>query len=65
MQDALILKLENEIKLKQKCMHYPNFRKLDRQVPVILLQEIRALKMQLKLLKQQKIKTIKRKYISE
>ena len=65
MQDALILKLENEIKLKQKCMYYPDFRKLDKQVPVILLQEIRALKTQLKLLKQQKIKSVKRKYISE
>jgi len=65
MQDALIQKLENEIKAKQKCMYFPDFRKLDKKVPVILLQEIRDLKTQLKLLKQQKTKAVKRKYISE
>jgi len=65
MQDALILKLENEIKLKQKCMYFPDFRKLDKKVPVILLQEIKTLKLQLKLLKQQQIKAVKRKFKEE
>ncbi len=65
MQVSLIQKLENEIKLKQKCLHYPDFRKLDKKVPVVLLQELKALKEQLKELKQQQNKTIKKRFYSD
>lgn len=48
--------LEQEILVKQRCLHQKELLKMNKKLPVVLLQEINELKTAIKLLKQQHLK---------
>ncbi|KAA3436960.1 hypothetical protein [Rufibacter hautae] len=61
MEDKRIAKLENEIALKQKCLHSAELQKLNKKVAILLMEDLKELKFQLKGLRQQQAKMAKRK----
>ncbi|WP_210465809.1 hypothetical protein [Rufibacter roseolus] len=61
MEDKRITKLENEIALKQKCLHSAELRKQNKKVAILLMEDLKELKFQLKGLRQQQAKLAKRK----
>jgi hypothetical protein len=60
--ETKIKDLEQELLVKQKVLHVIEEMKKTRRPPVTLLQEIHALKLALKQLKQQKVKSDKKRF---
>jgi hypothetical protein len=54
--------LEQELLKKQKNLRQKELLKINKKLPAILLQEVRTLKMAIKVLKRQSIQSEKRKY---
>jgi len=61
MEDTRIQSLENQLTQKQKHLHSAGFQKLGKRESLMILKELNELKAQLKSLKWQKQKAVKRK----
>ncbi|MFC6999906.1 hypothetical protein [Rufibacter roseus] len=61
LEDACIQSLESQLAQKQKQLYSTDFQKLGKRDTLLFLKELNELKTQLKSLKKQKLKAVKRK----